>query len=97
MIEKNLNIRNNSKEYMKKKGVFLEIGAILIILITSIGAIAIFSSSSKVYVGDKSNLTYFEYYKCKEHLNEINEGNQEIFSSKKEAEDKGFIAIEGCV
>jgi hypothetical protein len=81
---------------MNKKGVFLEIGALIIIIITSVGLIVTAMNSSTLIVGDSSTHKYFSYYKCKTQANQITESNLVIFNSEQDATQKGYNATQGC-
>ena len=67
---------------MNKKGAFLEISAIVMILLTTAGVIYTISSPHRLYVGNTADKTYLEYYKCESAAKSIPEQNIIIFQSK---------------
>lgn len=75
----------------------LEIAAIIVILIAPTGAVAVFSQSSHIYVGDKSLQMFYDYKFCPENVKKIKEGNQVIFNSVNEAKDSGYNPARGCI
>ena len=74
---------------MNKKGQ-LEIAAIVLILITTIGAIKVISESGHIYVGDKTLNMYYDYKLCPEDVKNIKEGDQVVFNTKDEAKSFGY-------
>ena len=55
---------------MNKRGL-IELGALAIILITTIGVIAILRESSHIYVGDKTTKMVYDYKLCQEQIEDI--------------------------
>lgn len=81
---------------MNKRGFLIEIGAVVIILLTTAGVIFTISNAEKLYVGDRSTGKYVNYFKCDAIARNITGDNLEIFKSQKEAE-VNFELLEGCV
>ena len=81
---------------MQKRGAIIEIGAVILVVITTIGAIAIFSESKDIYVGDSRNSTVYLYEHCKEKVNNIPQNDQVIFKNLEEAINTGYIPADGC-
>ncbi len=82
---------------MNKKGVVIEIGAIILILLTTAGIYYTVTNLDNLYIGNKETSEYFDYYKCKDISNSIPEENVIVFKSKVEANKSGFIPNEGCI
>ena len=82
---------------MNKKGLWLEIGALAMILITTFGVINVISVTEHIYVGDKLTKNYYDYKLCPEKVEEIEKENSIIFSTKEEAQQKKFNKFPGCV
>lgn len=80
---------------MNKKGFILELGAIIVIVLTTVGIILTVSNSNNLYIGNKENGKYLNYFKCKDIANEINETNVIIFKSKAQAQID-YEPLEGC-
>ena len=81
---------------MNKRGVVVELGAVIMILLTTIGVIVTLSSSRQLYVGDSGSGLFVDYYQCKEYANHITEENLVVFSSREDAAQQ-FKPKEGCV
>ncbi len=75
----------------------LEIGAILVIIITTIGAYVVLSASKHIFVGDTREMKYYDYALCPEKIKSIPENNQMILKNKQEAEQRGYQKASGCV
>ena len=87
---------NETLRLMNKRGT-IEIGAIILVIITTIGAGAVFSESKNIYVGDNELNEFYNYDKCPEKVNSISKENQIIFKNIKEAESRGYTKIKECV
>ena len=73
------------------------ISAIIIIVLTTIGAFAVFSESKHIYVGNKSEMVFYDYKLCPDLINDIPKDNQIVFNDKEEASRRGYNIREGCV
>ena len=96
--QKSLN-RSCWKDYlMQKRGQIEVVGlAIIIIIVTSIGAYSILSQANHIYVGDKVNKLVYDYYKCKDKVDKIIQNNQIIFSTLKNAQEWGYEIVKECI
>ena len=81
---------------MDKKGQ-LEIAAIFLILITTVGAIKVISESNHIYVGDKSLSMFYDYKLCPKDVGNIKEENRIVFNGKTEAKNSGYNPVGRCV
>lgn len=86
----------NSDQYMNKKGIFLEMGAIILIILTTAGVVITVSNTTHLYVGDKNEHFYIDYYKCKTMAENIKEENLIVFPSEKEAKKEGYKPYTKC-
>lgn len=84
------------KKNMNKKGVLIEIGVIILSVVALIGTILVATQSEHLYVADKSLGQFYDYYLCKEKVNNINQTNIIILTSLDEA-IKNYKPVEGCV
>lgn len=91
-------MRKIDKSNVNKKGVLIEIGAIILIVLTSLGIMAVANyNSSPLYIGDSNSHKYFDYFKCKELVNNITEKNVVIFDSIEKAKQAGYNETFGCI
>lgn len=74
----------------------MEVGALILIIITSIGAYKVLSASQHIYVGDKAQRIFYDYKYCPEKIKQIPENNAVIFDTLKEAKES-YNEGEGCV
>lgn len=83
---------------MKKRGTVIEVGAVVIIIITTLSiVVTYFLNDSPIYVGDSSTKHYIDYNKCRNQAKNISDENIVIFKTLEEAKEKEFKPIEGCV
>jgi hypothetical protein len=82
---------------MNKRGIFIEIGALILIAITTLGVAITVSSTTSLYVGDTNTGYFLDYYKCTEQAKQINQENLIVFPSKSEAINQRYNETEGCV
>lgn len=82
---------------MNKRGVIIEIGALIIVALTTLGVYISASASQNLYVGDEDTHHFFNYYKCKDLVRNIPEDNIVIFNSKEDALSNQYNVTEGCV
>ncbi|MEK6903695.1 MAG: hypothetical protein AABW64_03555 [Nanoarchaeota archaeon] len=81
---------------MDTRGSLLEVGALILIVLTSIGAYKVISESQHIYVGDTSKKVFYDYKFCPEKIKQISNENTIIFDTLAEARDR-FKEAEGCV
>lgn len=81
---------------INKRGAWLELGALALILLTTLGVAKVFTASEHIYAGDKSKGVFYDYKVCPEEVKGINKENLIIFGNLKEA-DSVFERAEGCV
>ena len=81
---------------MHKKGL-IEMGAIMLVIITTIGAIVVLSESRNIYVGDSRTNEVYNYDKCSEKIDAIPKENQIIFKDLKDAEEKEYRKVKECI
>ena len=89
--------KSTKLKQMNKKGLFLEFGAVLLIIISTVGLVASITNANEVYVGDSSTHEFVNYYKCKEIAKTIHESHLVIFHSKTDALISGYNVTKGCV
>lgn len=82
---------------MKKKGVLLEIGAVTLIVATTLGILFTATSTAPLYYGDSASKTFLDYEQCPRTLTSFDKHNLVLFASRQEAEELGYHAKEGCV
>ena len=82
---------------MDKKGIVLELGAIFIIIVTTVGALYVFSESGHIYVGNNINKKFYDYKICPTEVINISEQNRVIFENKEKAMNEGYGVYGGCV
>ena len=82
---------------MNKKAMVFELGAIIIILITTFGVYKVLSKSSHIYIGNKANLEVYDYKFCPGKINNIPESDRVSFDTLKDAEDNRYKKVEGCI
>lgn len=82
---------------MNKKGIVVEVGAFVLLILVTAGILLTLQYSNALYVGNKLTGEYVDYFKCKAEAEKINDENLQIFSSKKEAELSNYNAKTGCV
>jgi len=94
-------MRSTKKSNMQKRGFILEVGALIIIALTTAGIIITVSSTNHLYVGNdlnnESENYYVDYFKCKGIAKSIPEENVKVFKSREEAINFRFSPVEGCV
>jgi len=83
---------------MNKKGELLVIGfALIIIVMTGYGVYLVYNASNNLYIGDKQNMQYLNYFKCEDIANNISDENIIVFKTKDDAVKLGYNGTEGCV
>lgn len=87
----------NSDENMNRRGQIIEVGALLLIFLTTVGVAVTVSNSTTLFVGDKQTHHYFDYYKCKELAKNIPQDRLEVFASQQDAINRNYNATIGCV
>lgn len=86
----------NHQKSMNRQGRLLEVSALLLILVTSLFVLKIFSEAEHIYVGDKSTKLFYDYKVCPETVNKIAQENTIIFDTVEDAR-KLFKEAGGCV
>ena len=81
---------------MKKRG-FIQFGAVVVFLITTIGAYVVISESKHIFVGDTRFKTLYDYDKCPKEVLNIPPQNQIVFDSKDVAYSQNYKDKEGCI
>ena len=89
-------MNKNLKTYMNKRGEFILIGALIIIVLTGVGLYFVYNNTDNLFIGNKETGEYLNYFKCEDIAKQIPEDKVILFKSKEEAEQK-YTAIEGCV
>jgi len=82
---------------MNKRGELFVIGAIVLLVITSLGAYKVYSISNKLYIGNTETLEYLDYFKCSNIAKSIPDDKVIVFKSQTEAINNNYNATIGCV
>ncbi len=94
---KSLNKANWKVSHPMNKRGQIEISALIIILVATVGVIGVLSQSKHIYVGDAKNKQVFDYYLCPEKVNKIPQQNQIIFDNLDKAKEQKYNLFQGCV
>lgn len=81
---------------MNKRGQIIELGAIVLIVLTTIGVYATVYASQNLYVGNLRTHKFLNYFECKDIANSIPQANLIMFNSKQEAINQNYNVTEGC-
>ena len=81
---------------MNKRGQ-IEISAVIVFLLVTVGVIAVISDSKHLFVGDSKTKYVIDYKLCPAQVNAILPQNQVIFESKSEANSMGYKDKLGCI
>ena len=76
---------------------WLEIGAVAIIVLVTAGAFTVISESKNIYIGDTRNSQVYNYKLCPDTVKQIPEENQLILKNLEEAKEKDFKEAENCI
>lgn len=82
--------------FLPVKGM-IEVGAVLVIILTTLGVFAVLHASKNIYVGDERTNELYNYDKCPDDVRAIPQEHQILFGTIRQAEEEGYHLIEGCV
>ena len=89
-------MKKNLEIYMNKRGEFVAISALIIMLLTGFGVYLAYNDADNLFIGNRETGEYLNYFKCEDIAKQIPEDKVVVFKSKEEAE-KEYTAIEGCI
>lgn len=98
-MKKHKSLYRNSKKinYLMQKRGLLEVGAVALIIITTIGVLIVISESKHIIVGDTKTKFLYDFSKCSEEVNKIPTNNQIVFEDKQQAYSLNYKDKEGCI
>ncbi|MFH0978322.1 MAG: hypothetical protein V1837_03385 [Candidatus Woesearchaeota archaeon] len=82
---------------MNKRGQLIETGAIILIILTTLGiGVTAYFNAGPFWVGDSSTHIYYDYQKCPQLFSKVNKENIVIFKSLQDAYSNGFNLSTEC-
>ena len=84
---------SDQKEYhpMQKRGQFIEIGGIILIIgFVIAGTMGVYFYKDSVYIGDSTSMNLYKYTECKDFINRLDKNKVVVYNSKEKAEKDGF-------